>query len=105
MSSRKTEARDLRSMYSIFRALDPNEKPLPRQPRRTVSIFTNRFPFTEPIWRDAGGAWFVLLLFPALLALVSVDMWLGVSPLVVWLSVLGFIVIFTAVAAWIDRKL
>lgn len=106
MSSRKTEAKDLRSLDGvglrpIFRPLDPNEKP---SPRRNVSIFTMRFPFTQPIWRNAGGPWFVLLLFPALLALVSIYMWLGVSQLVAWLSVFGFIVIFTAVAVWIDPK-
>jgi hypothetical protein len=111
VSPRKTEAKDLRSLdgpglRAIFRPLDPNEKPSPRQPGRNLSIFMFTFPFTrdEPTWKDAFGLLLFLLLFPMLLALISVDLWLGVPQLVAWLSVLGFVVAYTAGAVLINRK-
>ena len=101
MSPRRLEARDLRSldrasMRSIFRPLDPNDKPSPGSPRRYYD------PALTP--KDAIGSLLFLLMFPLLLALVSVELLLAVPQLVAWLSVLGFIVIYTAGSVLIIRR-
>lgn len=95
MSPRRLEDRDLRSLdrpglRSIFRPLDPNEKPA-SGPRG--------------IWLGPPiGNVLLVLMFPLLLALVSVELWLAVPQLVAWLSVLAFIGLYVTGIVLITRR-
>lgn len=95
MPRRRLEERDLRSlerrsMYSIFRALDPNERPLKSRPY-----------LPEFSWKFA----FALLWFPALLALVQLELFLPLPQAVGWLVVVAFCFAYLVAMVAVLRKL
>ena len=95
MPRRRLEERDLRSlerrsMYSIFRALDPNERPL-----------KSRGPVYEGTWKLALG----LLWAPALLALVQLELFLQLPQTVGWLVVVAFCFSYVVAALVALRRL
>lgn len=106
MSPKRLEDRDLRSLdrpglRNIFGPLDPSEKPASSPPRRWY--YSRGFNDT-PTPKDVLGYLLVLLMFPMLLALILVGLWLAVPQLVAWLLVLGFIVVYTVGIVVINRR-
>ena len=45
-----------------------------------------------------------LMWIPAMIALLTVDIWLGVPPAAGWLSLVGLFAAFLLIRRWLDRK-
>lgn len=112
MARKRLEERDLRSLerrglFSIFRPLDPKERAAqdarPGPPKSLLALPT--FIFTTsgremPWWLGAFG----LLLFPALLILISVGLWLQLPALAIWLSVAALFAAYVLSAVLINLR-
>jgi hypothetical protein len=104
MARQRREERDLRSlerpsMYSIFHALNPNERPFKNPLRSPWSSFGQ--PLVDEVpWKYALAlAW-----LPPLLALVQIELWLQIPQTTGWLLVVAFFIVYAVAVVLVLRK-